>query len=1191
VVAGRHTASGLAAFLSALLALSGLVRPAVAQPAPSAQPQGGRVVAGAASIAQTRDATRITQTSPRAALDWRSFDVGRDQTVAFSQPSASAVALNRVTGPDPSQIAGRITANGQVVLMNQSGVVFLQGSQVDAQSVVASAASMTDASVKAFAGGAGGMLRFDAPARPGAAVTNQGTMTVGQAGLAALVAPRVANTGVIRGRMGHAILAGAEMHTLDLYGDGLMSIDVTGQVRTAPAGPDGKPVTALVTNSGIIEADGGTVLLTAAAADGVVQNLVTAGGRISANSRGGKQGTIAVRGVGGALVVDGALDAKGIVAGSRGGQIEIAGTGDVTLAPTARVNASGQAGGGTVAIGTTLARASGGATVKPTTTARRTTIAAGANVAASAMDAGDGGTVVVLSTASTEDHGAIATRGGVGGGNGGNVEISGHGRFQLDGLVDTAAAPRGRAGTLLVDPDNLEILAPGQGSSADSNDFMFNSVINAGSGPVNLSADKITVSAPIDLGTSGGRPLTMTASNAVIINASITTNSGIAFRVGPGGVLIDADIFASPSPIGIASFNGTGPSGPVSQSIGTSITASRFTARAESVNLLSPTNQIGSVLFTTATGDGALASSIPLLLNADSFITVPAGKTITLAVDSFDRATTLAIGLRAPSGQIILAPATPGRAMEVTNTTAVGGTLSLQDGVLQQLITNDKLNGLALGSVTGGNLTIRTAFDFSSLPDGLQLISGQAISVRAPLRSTTPGSRLALLAGTGGITLGQSGALIASNIDLSTTGNGISQDPASSIATAVGGIGVALSSSQGVVGPVALSNAANNIGTLGPFQVTQGNLSLNIAVPLAVIGPVSADNVSISAAGALQIGDGSAVVANGANGTVTLSSGVGGTNNFGVIRGPNVVLNSAGSIQSSVPASGVSPSIIADTLTGNAGTFADLHTGNNQINRLGAFTTHSTGAPQALSVTTGGALDLAGAIDSTGGKVVIGAGGNLTESTGSITASTLSAQSNSGDVLLTGPNAVATLDAVQSQRGRLSFTNTQGLVLAPSIPGIGVLGATGLTLTVNGNLAIGALGAPATLSSNGTVALNVAGTITSPNGSLAAGTLTGSALHLADFGPAARIADLGNFSVTGSRFVLTNAIPLTISGLLSAGSIQISAPGQITLAGSILTDGLLPAGSSTITVLPGILARPAPAGRSHSVTFSRQPSI
>ena len=127
-----------------------LALPAAAQPAPNARPTGGVVVAGAAAISQSVGNTRITQSTQRAAIDWKSFDVGSQQSVTFSQPSASAVALNRVTGPDPSQIAGRIDANGQIILLNQSGVNFYQGAQVNTAGVMVSTIGASDQSVKSF---------------------------------------------------------------------------------------------------------------------------------------------------------------------------------------------------------------------------------------------------------------------------------------------------------------------------------------------------------------------------------------------------------------------------------------------------------------------------------------------------------------------------------------------------------------------------------------------------------------------------------------------------------------------------------------------------------------------------------------------------------------------------------------------------------------------------------------------------------------------------------------------------------------------------------------------------------------------------------------------------------------------------------------------------------------------------------
>jgi filamentous hemagglutinin family protein len=117
-----------------------LTVPAGAQPPPNAQPMGGVVVGGAVSINQNATSTNINQATQRGAINWQSFNVGSQQSVNFQQPNAQAITLNTVTGPNPSQIAGRINANGQVVLVNQSGVTFYKGSQVNTAGLMVSAA-------------------------------------------------------------------------------------------------------------------------------------------------------------------------------------------------------------------------------------------------------------------------------------------------------------------------------------------------------------------------------------------------------------------------------------------------------------------------------------------------------------------------------------------------------------------------------------------------------------------------------------------------------------------------------------------------------------------------------------------------------------------------------------------------------------------------------------------------------------------------------------------------------------------------------------------------------------------------------------------------------------------------------------------------------------------------------------------
>ena len=68
--------------------------------AQSILPTQGVVTSGAASIRQSGADLSITQTSPRAIVNWGRFSIGQGNGVTFNQPSASSAILNRVTGTD-----------------------------------------------------------------------------------------------------------------------------------------------------------------------------------------------------------------------------------------------------------------------------------------------------------------------------------------------------------------------------------------------------------------------------------------------------------------------------------------------------------------------------------------------------------------------------------------------------------------------------------------------------------------------------------------------------------------------------------------------------------------------------------------------------------------------------------------------------------------------------------------------------------------------------------------------------------------------------------------------------------------------------------------------------------------------------------------------------------------------------------
>src|SRR5262249_25093860 len=89
-----------------------------------ANPQDDTVTARAANISESGKALDIHQSTERAVIDWRTFNIAPDETTAFHQPGTTSITLNRVNYGGPSQIMGRLTANGNIVIVNPSGVLF-----------------------------------------------------------------------------------------------------------------------------------------------------------------------------------------------------------------------------------------------------------------------------------------------------------------------------------------------------------------------------------------------------------------------------------------------------------------------------------------------------------------------------------------------------------------------------------------------------------------------------------------------------------------------------------------------------------------------------------------------------------------------------------------------------------------------------------------------------------------------------------------------------------------------------------------------------------------------------------------------------------------------------------------------------------------------------------------------------------
>ncbi|MBF0463392.1 MAG: filamentous hemagglutinin N-terminal domain-containing protein [Magnetococcales bacterium] len=239
-----------------------------AGPAPNQLPSGGQIVGGAGSVASHGTTMTVTQTTQRMIANWQTFDIGANAQVNFVQPSASAMALNRVLDQNPTTILGQLTANGQVMLVNPAGIVFGQGGQVNTAGLVASTLALSDEHFMA------GQYHFtrDASGLAGN-INNQGTIVTANGGVVALISPVVQNSGVIQTPSGSTLLVAGDAVDIDFSGDGLINY----RVNTGTAH-------ALLENSGTINADGGMAVLSAHAADAVTQAVVNNTGVVQAKS-------------------------------------------------------------------------------------------------------------------------------------------------------------------------------------------------------------------------------------------------------------------------------------------------------------------------------------------------------------------------------------------------------------------------------------------------------------------------------------------------------------------------------------------------------------------------------------------------------------------------------------------------------------------------------------------------------------------------------------------------------------------------------------------------------------------------------------------------------------------------------------------------------------------------------------------
>lgn len=493
-----------------------------------ANPADGKVIAGSAEILQGNGVTRINQFSDRAIIEWQSFSIDSGEITKFLQPGSGAVALNRVTGMDPSTINGLLQANGSVYLINPNGILIGPSGVVDVAGFLASTLDVSNADFMA-----GGDMLFTGTST--AEVMNLGKINAA-GGDVIFMGHRVSNKGVIGAVDGTVAMAGGSDVLVSAAGDRKVFVsagsgssvnnegEITGSMVELRA--HGNAYALAVQNSGVIRAKGadvknGRVFLSAN--EGDVANT----GLIEARNGDGSGGEVGLATGYGEIHISNMIDASAWA--GEGGKVSV--LADAISMNGGEINVDGDK-GGSVNIG------NGG-------TSEINVIGSKISANGSSSDGGNislaGGDVVIYGD---------STLGAVGEINGGGITITGSNMANVDGSLD-ASGISGAGGKVLISSGQADV---GGSISADGGAEGGLVVVSAAQTSIagSLSADggsaaggtiaatgsalEIGSGATITADGADGGMVQLRASNSAVVDGNVTANGGND----GGNVVVDA---------------------------------------------------------------------------------------------------------------------------------------------------------------------------------------------------------------------------------------------------------------------------------------------------------------------------------------------------------------------------------------------------------------------------------------------------------------------------------------------------------------------------------------------------------------------------------------------------------------------------------------------------------------------------
>ncbi len=574
---------GLSAFVLTIFIFT---QPVYAEPAPETLPTGYTPVSGASSYSASGNVGTLISNGPATVGNWDSFSIGSQSTF---NAQIEGTHLSKVIGLSPSEIFGSLNVqSGQFFLVNPNGILFGPSSQVNAPGLVASTLNMLDDDFLA------GRYEFNALTGSNGYLLNQGKIMAEQGGTVALIGRSVSNQGEIIAPGGGVVMAAGDEVTLSLDGSGLVSAAVTSPVQADVYDFAGNKIADTLSNTGIIQADGGYAVLTARSTENVFDNVINHSGAITANSIENKNGVITLTGGAdqGVVRVSGDLQASG-------GEIDVTGN-KVGVFKDASLDVS--------------------------------------------SETGDGGKIKVFAEDVALAYGSFNADAAASGGDGGFIETSGKNYLDTAGIRLSARAVEGAPGTWLLDPFSVTISTsatlydpPSSGtftpnaSGANVQNSDITTLLNAGTAVTILTTGagaelgNITVNAPIAKTAGGAATLTLSAAGNIFINESITSTAGalgVILTATAGNITIgngaDDTINANGGSVSLTaggSINGDSASSPHISAGNISLTSGSGIGTSGVLNLTTP-------ILTSATASAAGDISVHLLAGTTTLTSV-----------------------------------------------------------------------------------------------------------------------------------------------------------------------------------------------------------------------------------------------------------------------------------------------------------------------------------------------------------------------------------------------------------------------------------------------------------------------------------------------------------------------------------------------------------------------------------------